>query len=756
MADWSKRMASKRSSGWALATALRRARTAVARAVVGVAAAAPLAFGMAAVHAQPAGGAASAALAPVDAGLKKTADDFWHFVAVARYELAAAELEKLAAADPLAVLRAFEAVAADRRQDLDSWVLRWRNMAPMKEQGERLAKLLDDGRQALRADQGFIEDNIRRLIVNERAYQLAVQRLRLSGELAVPLMVRYLASPDLSQFHGAIRRALTDMGKVALNPLLAATEMKDAGALAVIALTLGDMGYDVAVPYLLRLASSPDAAASVRSAAATALTRFNVTTPVPADAFYELGERLYYGQSLLDASLSQAPVAYIWRWMPGVGLTKVDVPPQIFNELMAMRAAEYALSLDLGKAEALSLWLAANYQREIELPPGTTDDTRLPGQPDAHFYGVASGVRYLNDVLTRAIKDSNSALALRAVRALQDVAGASTVMDAAGNTALSAALSYPDRRVRFEAAFAAASALPTGAFASSERVVPVLAEMVGQTGKAGVVVIASSDAEVNRLTDELASMGYNAVGGTTVESALNKSAMIPSVDAVVVSETMGFALIDTLLAMSGGSPRLGLAPKVIMTATTQSPYAQRAAVDKLVNLTQATGGSDLQAAIDAARARGGANPLDPETATESALRSLELLERLAVAKLPALSVEPAKLALLSAMDDERDAVVERAARVLAIAMGRDGQVAIFRRATAAGVPEPLRVSLLQSLATSARTFGNLLPSDAIEALEALVAGDESLEVRSAAAEARGALNLPPEQAKALVLEQSRR
>lgn len=760
MAEGSKRMASKRSSGWALATAREGAREALAKTLLGVALVTPATAGAAWTAAQatarPAQSAVSPAVAPVDPALKKSADDLWHFVAVARYELAAAELDKLASAEPLAVLRAFEAVASDRRQDLDAWVARWRQMTPFKSQAERLARLLDDGRQALREDQAFIEENIKRLIVNERAYQLAVQRLRLSGELAVPLMVRYLQSVDQLPYHGAIRRALTDMGKHALAPLLAATEMKDASALTVIALTLGDLGYDVAVPYLLRLASSPDVGASVRTAASTALGKFNVTTAAPADAFYQLGERLYYEQSLLNASLSQAPVAYVWRWSDDRGLTKVDVPPQIFNELMAMRAAEYALSLDQGKAEALSLWLAANYQREIQLEPGQTDDTRMPGQPDAHFYGVASGVRYVNEVLMRALRDGNSALALRAVSSLQEIAGASTVTDTVGSAALAAALGYPDRRVRFEAAYTVGSAMPAGAFPSSERVVPVLAEMINQTGKAGVLVLARSDAEVNRLTDELTRQGYNAVGATSVESAVNKSAMIPSVDAVVVSEDVGFATIDALLATSAASPRVALAPKVIITVTTQSPYAQRAAVDKLVNLTQSTGGAELQAAIDAARLRGGANPLDAETATESSLRALALLERLAVAKLPALSIDAAKVPLLMAMDDEREQVVERAARVLAISMGRDGQAAIFRKATAANTSESLRVSLLGSLAVSAKTFGNLLASDAIEGLEALVAGDESLAVRSAAAEARGALNLPPEQAKDLVLSQSRR
>ena len=61
----------------------------------------------------------------------------------------------------------------------------------------------------------------------ERGYMLGMQQLRNSGELAVPAMVNILTSttPEDMQMHDVVERALIDLGRQALNPLLAATEM---------------------------------------------------------------------------------------------------------------------------------------------------------------------------------------------------------------------------------------------------------------------------------------------------------------------------------------------------------------------------------------------------------------------------------------------------------------------------------------------------------------------------------------------------
>ena len=69
--------------------------------------------------------------------------------------------------------------------------------------------------------------------------------------------------------------------------------------------------------------------------------------------------------------------------------------------------------------------------------------------------------------------------------------------------------------------------------------------------------------------------------------------------------------------------------------------------------------------------------------------------------------------------------------------------------------DDVKISLYNSLAMNAKFFGNQLDEGTVKTLSGTVESAQNLEVRSAAAEARGALNLPADQAKSLIIGQSR-
>jgi hypothetical protein len=66
----------------------------------------------------------------------------------------------------------------------------------------------------------------------------------------------------------------------------------------------------------------------------------------------------------------------------------------------------------------------------------------------------------------------------------------------------------------------------------------------------------------------------------------------------------------------------------------------------------------------------------------------------------------------------------------------------------------VKISLLKSLAIIAKHYGNRLNAQYIASLDNLVNTAQNQDVKNAAAEGRGALNLPPDQAKTLVVQQS--
>ena len=689
--------------------------------------------------------------------LVKQVEDFWHYAKVARYDLAAGAADAVAAsgAKPVDVLAAFESVSAARKDDLDAWLIRWSEVDALKPSTAKLIGLLNAGREARAADPAFIEDNIKRLVVNERAFTLAVNRLRLSGELAVPLALDYLRDPTKDQIYGpSVRRAIVALGRPALNPLVAASSTSDTPLQLQIIGMLGDLGYDAAAPFLAAISESAKSTAAVKDAANAALAKLNASNTKAAAGFLALGEALYYERSAITSQTAGGDKAFIWSWDEKLGLSKVDVPAPIYNEIMAKRVARAVMEIDPTQQQAVSLWLAANFKREAELPEGKIDPTLAANTPSAHYFGVASGARYLNDVLARAVVDRNSAVALSAIRALGEVGGASSLFAGTTKTPLVEALSFPDKVVRFEAAFALASARPVDAFVGQDAVVPILGEALSQTGKSGLLVLASSTEQINSLTESLGAAGYDVAGAITVDGLVAASSKLASVDVILAYEKVGTAEVDRMLAAAGGIARLDRTPKLIV-GDKGSVFTSRAATDSLVSLTEAGAGNELVSALAAARKRGGSVALTSEQAAAYADIAVDLLEDLAMTRQSVLSPVQAEPALLAALDSTRPDFVDSVGEVLSLLPTSAAQPALLGKGADAKVPLETRVTLLKSLAANAKLFGAKLNDAQIAELQALVEGDGDQALRSAAAEALGALNLPAEKARELILGQGK-
>ncbi|HEY2588713.1 MAG TPA: hypothetical protein VGI81_23425 [Tepidisphaeraceae bacterium] len=700
--------------------------------------------------------------------LEQQVDDFWHYGEIGRYDLQAAYGNKLlqeGQQNPEQLLSLFEKVAANHRAypsqlptDVDGELLRWQAADPqMKTVATQLIDLLNKGRFARRQNPDYIKQNIQRLNTGERGYMLGMQQLRNSGELAVPQMVAILISntPEDAQMHDVVRRGLKDLGRAALNPLLAATQMPPNNvALTSICGVLGDIGYPIAVPYLTALAQNSQASNEVRSAANSALKQLNADPNANAgDLFYDLANRFYLGTASVQPDPRQ-PVAFMWYWGDG-GLTSKQLPPQIFNDLMTMRTAEQALRQNPTQPDqSVSLWLAANIRRSINLPQGATDPTRTAEEPQPHYYNVAEGAKYLNLVLARSLTDNtpqSPAVALAAIKSLQDIVGQSNMFSGGQGQPLVDALRYPDRQVRFEAAFAIASALPQRPFQGQARVVPLLAEAVQQSGTPGVLIVANP-ADRSRITADL--KGYQVAGGEDPSTAVADSMTIPAVDVIIISEDMGGAAIDKLFELAAANPRLERTAKLIIVHSLASPWARMSLTDPTLSYTEATGGPQLAAAVEAARKKAGGLPMDEKVATDFALRAAKLLEELATTHNPVLDLSAAEQALIASLGDKRADIAKAVGNAVAMLDSKAAQSGLADRANDPNTPPDVRISLYKSLATSAKFYGNRLNAEQIGAIQQVVAGEKNLDIRSAAAEARGALNLPSQDAKSLIVQRN--
>ncbi|MGD0140337.1 MAG: hypothetical protein ABSD28_15805 [Tepidisphaeraceae bacterium] len=716
--------------------------------------------------------AASAAEPEAKPTLDDLTDAFWHYGKIARYDLAADAGQKIldSGADAAAILMSFEAITARHNDTIDTWMLRWKSLPlsdavdrpsvqAMRQVTAKLDDLIAQGYATRRSDPDYIRRTIYEMSTGERAYDNNMPRLAQSGEVSVKILIDILRDPAQNQYHVTCRRILRNLGRKGLNPLLAATEMRDFDTLVDVISVLGDIGYDASVPYLARLAAARNVPDGIRVAARKSLFKIGLqrnTAVRPSDLFFNLAEKCYYGKS--DIEPAGDKISYIWYWTDDEGLKRKEVPTPIFNDLLAMRACEYTLKLDPTSGEAVSLWLTANTKRECDLPAGEVDLTHQ-GDPDANYYNVSAGANYLNDALSRATRDRAAAVALKLCQSLRDITGRGNL---SGNaiTPLMDALYFPNRQVRYAAAFALAQSLPSKPFAGSDRVVPLLVEAVNQTSKPGVLVVApstSSDSLTEGdLRDAVQGLGYSVVAAATPSDAASAAITLPTIDLILISEDSD---VRKMIDLEQQIARLQGASMLVLTHTAQSPYAVASATDLLMNAAVMPAKEalkdELKTDIDAARQHSGTAVMSEKDASDDALEAAALLERIAMTRGQAFNVSAAEAGLLTALSDSRPQIATAAGRVLATLNSDSAQNGLAMKANDAATPPDVRVSFYKSVAESAKHFGNRLQSEQIAGLEKTVSDSKDSAVRDAAAQARGALNLPADAARTLILKQSR-
>jgi hypothetical protein len=145
-----------------------------------------------------------------------------------------------------------------------------------------------------------------------------------------------------------------------------------------------------------------------------------------------------------------------------------------------------------------------------------------------------------------------------------------------------------------------------------------------------------------------------------------------------------------------------------------------------------------------------------ELADLYALRAARVMSKLAQTRNPILDLSAAQDALVTATKDKRTEIQMLAGQILAYLNTPVAQEAIAAMAMAEGNSKDIRMAAFGSLAVSAKLNANKLDDATIDAIYALVSSkDIDPGLRAAAAAAYGALNLPSQKVKTLILDQAR-
>ena len=571
--------------------------------------------------------------------LEENWNDFLHYTKIGRLNLAKGYAQAVLENDPDPLL--LLALSEVNPQGY-AILLRVIDVAPDTELTELSGKILgiiEQGRFIRRTDPKIITEEIRRLSSTARGRLTAVKRLKNAGEYAVMYMLDAMADNSREQELPNIIWALPQIGRDSIRPLVSALQTENMAVKAEIIKALGKIGYSQSLAYLKYIVEQSDSAELVELAKQSIRDIDPAALKISAaELFYQLAEdHYYYAESLAPAE--DADFANIWFWdSAGNRLVREKVGRSYFNELMAMRACEWALKADAGFGRAIGLWLAAYFKAEatgVRMP-----DYFGPDHADAIVYATTAGPEYLHQALARAIEDENGYVALGAVEALATTAGEKSLLYRIGTAQpLIQALSFNDRAVRYSAAIAIAAAGPKESFAESMLVVENLAQALGQ------------------------------------------------------------------------------------------------------NPEQTSENTELW---------------NQHSANSYALRAAEVMLKSAQTRNPVIDLSQAQSTLINATKDNRAEIQILAGKILARLDSPDAQRSIAAMALAETNAMDVRISAFNSLAVSAKFNASLLDDEKINAIYSLVRSQEiDPELRSAAASAYGALNLPSRKVKDLILDQSR-
>ena len=691
-------------------------------------------------------------------------EDFNHYVLIAKPDLALATGQALLdQADNQALLATVE---ASDRKDWANILARASKLGEANDEFAALAAIAGDldariqaARIELSRDSQRIAQDIELLAQGQRAYRNATQRLASAGQYAAPQMLAALLDKKQSKLHPYLLSSMATIGQPLVAPLSAALPKLEPAPMSQVAQVLAEIGYPQALPAMKQVLESPTVDADARQVVQVAYESLMRSTRQPVDLsaaqwLLQLGQNQYTtathaGDQLpgYDASIESG---LVWSYGPKIGLVPTIVPGEIFGDVLAMRSAREALVLNNSLDRALSLYLMANLRRENRLPEGVVDPSYPSDMQPAGFYAMLAGPERLQDVLGRAIEDSDAELALDAIAALADTAGTHALVDAnAARQPLLSALSYPDRRVRFRAAEALAQVRPTRPFPGAHRVTAVLSEAVRQSDARYALVLADDTETVNSLLAVLADLGYEAFGGLSMADVSSELNLVPGVDLIVTAVQPEMVL--RVRNDTTNDYKTGAVPILALLSVEEQVRLGNALGDDASRISSAIKSEnpdELKAAIQAAGSIGEGEGLTAEQSTEFALTALKLLRDVAIDS-EVFNVMEAQPALIQAMSDERDDVKVAAAGVLSLINSDQAQQALAESALAS--EGDLQLSMLASLAESATYFGNMLNAGQIDSLIELVQTSDG-ERAIAAARAHGALSLPTADAVKLLLE----
>ncbi len=626
----------------------------------------------------------------------------------------------------------------ERRERFDraiGWALFVTDLEPL---AARLEERFETGRTNLIRNAARIQESIELLEGTTRQRILAERRLKEAGEYAVPALLQTLHNSNDARTLRTVREMLVSIQRDAVLPLLVALPHLNDNSKILVVKVLGDIGYKHASPALIALLNDAEESPAVLDAATNSLVELDIAADVDSSVLNTVVANQFFDELTSVIPQSIGGTNLFWKWDPQRQLVPLDVPTEVFGDVMAMYFASRALGLNPQNESAMSVFVAANLRRARGLA-GQNDLVygNLPYSPE--FYATVFGPKVAQLVLSDALSRNDTSLALEAISALSETAGASSLLT--GEKPLIKAMFYPDRRVQYEAALTIASTLPTNSFTGSYRVVPLLASAVRSGGDAFAIIVGDDAEQRLEMAAFLDENGWIVAGqGNSVSEATQAAGVVPGIDlAVVLSRNADQGVIVAQEIAS--SSQTAVTPTLVLTSGGDSQVLANSIGDRdmIETADAAISDSAMLSVLEDLLAKAAGGRLNHEEQLAFSTRALDLLRDIALAN-TVLQVDDATGTLIEALVTADVGSQEVIAQTLAMIDDDLAQQALIEAALEDGDLDQ-RVMLLDEAAGSVRRWGNNAKDWQIEMVIDLAENANGY-LADAAARLNGALDHP--------------
>ncbi len=675
-------------------------------------------------------------------------DQFLHYIMIARPDLARTAGEALMA-DSVTPSQLAQVVDGMNLGDrLTRALNRGRSMGDgVGDLVGRFDVKLETGRRELARETARMKEAVAWLGGTIRQQGLGRARLEAAGEYAVPLLLGQIVESRDAKAELTSSEVLVEIRRLSVLPLVAALPDIDPTAQRKVSEILAQIGWPTAVPFLQELAERSPAPNDVREVAYRSIARLGGARGELSESFTNLARDFFLRKLPLIPYPNEA-TNNIWRWDDYGGLTPTPVPTEIFCDVMAMRLAERALRADPTNMNALAVFVAANLRRQNDLPEGRTDPVYGDLRASPQFFATIVGPTVGQQVLALALDTGDTTLVRDAIAALGETGGAGIVSGIPGRTPIIECLSYPDRRVRYDAAILLGRALPTGHFPQDTAVVPLLASAVRSAGVMYAAVVAPDQEDQRQIASSLTEKGFTVLGSAPTWNDLVASALVGGMVDLVAARGRSDQLEATLSGVRGTSTS-SATPVLMVVASEDRPAVEgKFSLDRRVGFWTAGAPAETFAnTVDDLLKRTVGGAMDEGEAVAYAMRSLETLGEIGISGSQVYRIEDAEKPLSEAIASRSGAVRESVARVMALIPTPSAQIRLID--VALGAADDEQIALLGAVAASGRRNGNHAEPRQVAALKTLVR-KSSGPLADAAAVAYGALGLPVEDAVELL------